>query len=395
MQPHQYPKRILLAVTGLSPQIVTETLYALTQTQQPPFIPTEIHLITTAEGAAHARLNLLSGDPGWFHQLRRDYDLPAMRFDDSTLHIVTDADGQPLNDIRSPQDNERVADCIADIVRGLTAERDTAVHVSLAGGRKTMGYYLGYALSLYGRSQDRLSHILVSAPFESHPEFYYPTRAQRVIQTREAKPRPLDCRDAVVELAEIPFVRLRDGLPRELLEGRAHFSDAVREAQKALSPLSLVLDPENRAVRAGGERFTLKPAEFSFYWVLAERAQRGLPGLHWSEPALVDELLAVYAKLVNPYSGDYEKTEKIYRKDYSKENFDPAKSHVNQAIKRALGEGRAQFYLIDKRERIDRTRYWRSGLNLPADAITIQPASLPEQTKHAHHRHNHPHKEMR
>ena len=30
-----------------------------------------------------------------------------------------------------------------------------------------MGFYLGYALSLYGRTQDRLSHVLVSSPYES------------------------------------------------------------------------------------------------------------------------------------------------------------------------------------------------------------------------------------
>ncbi|MBP6582128.1 MAG: hypothetical protein KA204_01445, partial [Chromatiaceae bacterium] len=46
-----FPRRILLAVTGLTPQVVTETLYALAMERQPPFIPTEIHLLTTAEGA--------------------------------------------------------------------------------------------------------------------------------------------------------------------------------------------------------------------------------------------------------------------------------------------------------------------------------------------------------
>jgi CRISPR-associated protein (TIGR02584 family) len=33
--------------------------------------------------------------------------------------------------------------------------------MSIAGGRKTMGFYAGYALSLYGRAQDRMSHVLV------------------------------------------------------------------------------------------------------------------------------------------------------------------------------------------------------------------------------------------
>jgi hypothetical protein len=62
MSPNEYPKRILLAITGLSPQVVAETLYALTQTQQTPFVPTHVIVISTAEGAERARLELLSPD---------------------------------------------------------------------------------------------------------------------------------------------------------------------------------------------------------------------------------------------------------------------------------------------------------------------------------------------
>ena len=85
--------RILLAVTGLTPQVVTETLYALRVERQPPFIPTEIHLLTTAEGAEAARLGLLSADPGWFQRLCRDYELPAMTCDASHIQVLRDADG--------------------------------------------------------------------------------------------------------------------------------------------------------------------------------------------------------------------------------------------------------------------------------------------------------------
>ena len=44
MKPHDYATRILVAVTGLSPQIVTETLYALTvgtEGSERPFRPNE------------------------------------------------------------------------------------------------------------------------------------------------------------------------------------------------------------------------------------------------------------------------------------------------------------------------------------------------------------------
>jgi hypothetical protein len=82
-----------------------------------------------------------------------------------------------------------------------------------------------------------------------------------------------------VHLGDIPFVRLREGLPKRLLEGGARFSEAVAEAQKALPPLSLLLDPATRTVTAGGEGLVLERAQFAFYWMMAERCimARGQP----------------------------------------------------------------------------------------------------------------------
>ena len=50
--PAAYPRRILLAVTGLSPQIVTETLYALAVKGNPAWVPTEIRHDHDAAGRA-------------------------------------------------------------------------------------------------------------------------------------------------------------------------------------------------------------------------------------------------------------------------------------------------------------------------------------------------------
>ncbi len=55
-QPHTYPRRILLAVAANSPQIVTETVYALTQHTRPACMPTEVHIITTRQGEPFVRL---------------------------------------------------------------------------------------------------------------------------------------------------------------------------------------------------------------------------------------------------------------------------------------------------------------------------------------------------
>ena len=108
-------------------------------------------------------------------------------------------------------------------MREITADPQASLHVSIAGGRKTMGFYVGYALSLFGRAQDRLSHVLV-------PPVIRVARQTSSIRRLGAAGR------AACISATIPFVRLRDGLPERLLEGHARFSDAVAEAQKALPP---------------------------------------------------------------------------------------------------------------------------------------------------------------
>jgi CRISPR-associated protein (TIGR02584 family) len=185
--------RILLAVTGLSPQVVTETLFALAR-QGPEHLPTQVHILTTADGADRVRLLLLSRKPGWFHRLRRDYGLPAIAFAEANLHLLTDRRGRPLNDIRTPEENALLADQVTALVRRFTSDPASQLHISLAGGRKTMGFYAGYALSLYGRERDRLSHVLVSPPFESHPQFFYPAPRSRTIYGRDR--RPLDAATA-------------------------------------------------------------------------------------------------------------------------------------------------------------------------------------------------------
>ena len=273
IEPVEFPRRVLLAVTGLTPQVVTETVFALAVKQKPAFVPTEVHLLTTREGAERARLALLSNDPGWFHRLRADYELPPIAFEESNIHHLCDERGEPLDDIRTPEQNRLAADFITEQVRRLTADDQCALHVSIAGGRKTMGFFLGYALSLYGRPQDRLSHVLVSEPFESSWDFFYPTRTSRVIETRDRK--LADTADASVTLAEIPFVSLRHGLPQALLAGRAGFNATVDAARIGVGPAELTLDARTQTVRAAGKLIRLAPAQFALLAVFAHRAMAG------------------------------------------------------------------------------------------------------------------------
>src|SRR5690625_560311 len=248
-QPKDYSHRCLLLVSGMSPQIVTETLYALTQTRKPGFVPTEVHLITTQRGAEQARLNLLSG-PGHFIRFCKAYGLDNRIFSRHRIHVIQDAEGRELNDIRTPNENEVAADFITSRILDLTASPETALHVSVAGGRKTMGYYAGYALSLFGRPQDRLSHVLVSEGYEGLPEFYYPTPRSHTVHNRDRQ--ALDASKAEVSLAEIPFVRLRGGIPPRLMNGHISFNESIKLSQLAQQSPSLIIDTTRQMLVCSG-----------------------------------------------------------------------------------------------------------------------------------------------
>ena len=274
LEPHQYKKRVLLLVSGMSPQIVTETLYALTQSTQPAFIPTEVHLITTYKGAEQARLNLLVGAHPYFYELCEDYNLDKSIFCKENIHIIQNHQGQLLEDIRTEEENEATADFITKIMHRFTQDADTALHVSIAGGRKTMGYYAGYALSLYGRTQDRLSHVLVSEGYESLREFYYPTPYSHPVYGH--KDEALDAQKAEVTLAQIPFIPLRGGVvSTKLLQGDLGFNETVERALQAATSPTLLLNPIAKTMQVGTITGKLKPASVTMLLWFNHRLQRG------------------------------------------------------------------------------------------------------------------------
>ena len=371
MPPHDFPRRILLAVTGLTPQVTTESLYALCVEQHPPFIPTEIHLVTTAEGADRARLSLLDPATGKFHAFCRDYSLVGrIAFPEENIHVITDAEGQPLSDIRTPADNTLAADCLLGYVRRFCSDDMAAVHVSIAGGRKTMGFFIGYALSFFGRVQDRLSHVLVSAPFESLTEFFYPPRAPQVLHTREGK--PVHTGDARIMLAEIPFVRLRDGLPKDALLHSAPFASLVAAAQTGVSGSSLRFDLQQRAAWCGAIPVRLPPALLAWYgWLALLRATgRGEDGFVRFSDVEPDEFLTIYARIVGPYHASLEAARRSLRAGFDAPFFEQKTSKFNRILQQALSLA-AEPYLIRVAGKRPLTRY---GLGLPG--ACIQPPKI-------------------
>lgn len=234
-------RKILLSVTGMSPAVVTETLYALVTEKN--FIPTEIQVITTENGK-NRLLDILLGIDGngrkehkgalqeFIEDYGEKYGFSEIHFDESCIHIIQDESGRNLPDIRTPEENEQAANSIVQLVGELCQDDEMALHVSIAGGRKTMGFFMGYALSLYGREQDSLSHVLISEEYEGFRQFYYPTPHTHIITNDKGK--QIDAKDGKVMLAEIPWVRLGLGVPEDLKQQSISYSDSVRNAQLLL-----------------------------------------------------------------------------------------------------------------------------------------------------------------
>ncbi len=367
-----FTRRVLVAVTGLSPQIVTETLYALAVARQPPWMPTELRLVTTAEGAHWARLKLLDAKAGQFHALCREYGLEGIAFGEEHIQVITDERGAPLADIQTPADNVRTADMLLATVRDLCADTNCELHVSIAGGRKSMGFFVGYALSLFGREQDRLSHVLVSPPFESHADFFFPPREPRVLQTRDG--RPIHTADARITLAEIPFVRLREGLPREALAHATPFASLVALAQGAVDPPSLRIDLKARKVRCGQQEVVFRPAELAFYAWLAECrvAGRGEDGLVNFRNCDARDLLAAYERVVGPDSANLERAQERLREDFAPQYFQELRAKINRQLDRELGLGAAPYRIVAAGARASRVY----GLALPKERISLSTTGL-------------------
>ncbi len=258
-------KSVLLAVCGLAPQVITETLYALHQNGK---TVDAVHVITTRQGKERIFSTLLIPESGIFHQYLEEQGLPAnsVDFTHRNVHVVTDEHGIETGDIVTEEDNERLLGLCLRLAFRFTASPDTTVYFSLAGGRKTMSSCLALAAQVYARPQDRVYHVLVSPEFESNPAFFYPPKEPRIICLKDEKGEPCykDTRFSQVNLVHLPFPGVRDRLSDELLKepldpGTLMLS-LVRETRQ-----QLLLDLSRNSLVYRGMELDMRPAHLALY----------------------------------------------------------------------------------------------------------------------------------
>ena len=293
-------KHTLLATTGASPQVVTETLHAIHHENLQ--WPDDIYLITTSFGKKAAVKGLL--EEGHLQRLCIELNRPMPAFSGNHVLVTPGADGTEVEDARSLPDHEALANFIMTEVRNRTASPDTSLHASLAGGRKTMTFYIGYAMSLFGRAQDTLSHVLVSEGYENIPDFWFPTQseAHRYVDNRGRK---LDASTAEVTLAPIPFIRHRRNLPQVLLQSDStvQFADLVQliNLGENRQDIRVSVDLPAQTLRVHNENNTLNVEitlgllELAFYTFMARATLKG--ETDWTRPSK-DKRDAFFAKVL-------------------------------------------------------------------------------------------------
>lgn len=323
---------ILVAVLGVSPAILTETLWCLAH-ENPPIFPQKIIVFTTLRGRDSLKRYLFQQpelcrlrqtlheknlDPGegWHFGMASD-----------CIRLFPSPDGScDLEDIANSLDSQAAADYLFRSLRDLTSDPKTRLIASLAGGRKTMGALLTSCMVLLGRRQDRLCHVLVNTPFDSphlQPPFYFPVegRMHHLPGNEEVFPSV----EARVELTDIPFVRVRGWYEQEYRHAVPTYMSMVRKIQDLVPDPNqypcITIDMRLGTLAIDGRDAGLSPGEFALFITLEQRARKGAVRLNsWMEISSEMEELhqGPNAAIDRPWLHDFQEKSFVLKEDARK-----------------------------------------------------------------------------
>lgn len=267
-------KEIFIFVAGAAPQVISEVIFVLAR-KKPPRLADEIHIITTSLGKKAITETLINRNI--LNSMALEYNLPLIPPEEINFIVPKDKGGKEIEDIVTPEDNEIIGDLITSFIREKAKENGSRLHCSLAGGRKTMSFYLGSALQLFGRPWDKLYHVLVNQEFEANPEFFYKPKKNKLINFRdkEGNLRLLNTKNAKIYLAELPFIRLG----HKLKLPAANFKDLVAEGQQEIDMASI--QPElrvklrERSVTIGDKIIYFQPMLLFIYTAMLDQKIKG------------------------------------------------------------------------------------------------------------------------
>ena len=235
---------VLLATMGSSPAELTETVWALAHAKK-PVIPDEIVVLSARNSVDKMRLELLEGNsPVWgklLSALRKDkIDIDGkLVFGSMSIRVVPDAQKNEMWDLRSSEDNLLAADFMMQEIRKYSESPDTEIIASIAGGRKTMSALLLSCMTLLGREEDKVVHLLLPEELEggAEPPFYFPQKS--VVHVSRSTGKKYRGDKLRSELFEVPFVRMRGWYQEKFKTNPPTYLSLVNKVQRVAPPAAV------------------------------------------------------------------------------------------------------------------------------------------------------------
>ena len=276
MNREQSKRTILVAGMGTSPAVLTNAVWALAH-QRMPVVPDEVVVLITKDGKALLKKELLEGGV-WADMLkcfeREKIDIQGkLVFGETSIRVIPDAQGNELDDLRTGEDNLRAADFMLAQLRQYTEDSGTELHVSIAGGRKTMSALLFSCMTLLGREDDKVYHVLLPPEFEGGtvPIFYFPKKGVRY-KSRVSGKSYLGGK-IQTELFEVPFVRMRGWYQEKFKSIPPSYRTLISRVQEVAPPAvaypEIEIDVWNGWVKIDGANVPMSKSCFAMLLLLA------------------------------------------------------------------------------------------------------------------------------
>lgn len=357
-------KTILVCVAGITPQIITETLYYYIIEKKPPVWIDEINVLTTSAGKEVIINSLLKKESGIFYKFLSDYNIGRQKIKFNENSVIQLGGDSYIKDISTDMDSAIIGNEIVNFIKNMTIDKSTRIICSIAGGRKTMSVYLSLGLQLYGREQDILSHTLVSSDFESTKDFFYIPPVPKNIEIKDKNEKIIkiiNTKDAKIVCSEIIFVRLRNFLN---IKDELFYDDLVNIVQKKVDYCGtklISIDLKNRALLLGNKKVILKPIEICIYNLFLSNKKKceqefcgdctdcymSLNEMRSQE--LYANLLEFYKFIYTENSGQYERLKESLKKDSKGDDFFSQNiSKINKTLKQHLNPFEFAVYKISK-----------------------------------------------
>lgn len=234
-------KVILIATMGASPAVLTETVWSLSHATL-SVVPDEIVVLTPKNCADRLKKEILSGEESVWNRLLKELVKDKINIDgklvfgEMSIHVIPDAHKNAMWDLRSAEDNLLAADFMMQEIRKYSESPDTEIIASIAGGRKTMSALLLSCMTLLGREEDKVVHVLMPEELEggAEPPFYFPQRGVVHLSRRTGKKYKGDKLRS--ELFEVPFVRMRGWYQEKFKTNLPTYLSLVNKVQRAAPP---------------------------------------------------------------------------------------------------------------------------------------------------------------